>query len=256
MSVMSDERRPWSDDDLVLHHYGEHPDSAALERALAEDGELRRRLERLRLVLAVTSQSAGPVPEPDAGFEARLWRRVAPRLRAPGRRQAAVRWALAAGLAGLVAGAFFLGRTMPPADAARAIPEQAQERILRAAVARHLERVERLFVDLDHGRALAAASEGEGEPEPLRELLQDNRLYRATLDSSGEARLVRFLDEIEPLLAELAHASGEAVATSELRSRLRERDFLFKLRVVLRRLHGTPDAPAPSRALLTLGAIT
>jgi hypothetical protein len=240
----------WTEEDLILHFYGEHPEAAALAAALAADAELRARWERLQRVLAIASPESFPVPDPGAGFEARLWRRVAPR---PRRAAPAMRWALAAGLAGLIAGAFLLGRgSQPgpdPGTLAGSLAPEAQERILRAALARHLERVERLFVDVEHGRAVAAASGPEDEA-PARELLQDNRLFRSTLDAERDGRLVRVLEEIEPLLTELAHAAGGEPAAPELRDRLRERDFLFKLRVVLRRLHGEPERPAAPRALL------
>jgi hypothetical protein len=260
---MSVERESnWNDEDLVLFYYGEHPAPAALERSLAADSALRARLERLRLVLAVAAQVGGGVPEPDADFESRLWRRLSGRLASNPRSvrtvpPQALRWALAAGLFGLLAGAFYLGRNTsadpadaPPAAVAEAISAEGQDRILRAAVARHLERVERLFVDLDHGRVVAASDSADGGEPPQRELLQDNRLYRSALQGQDHERLVRFLDEIEPLLAELAHASNEDLRSSALRERLRERDFLFKLRVVSRRLRGEVEHPAPPRPLL------
>ena len=42
--------KSWREEDLILHFYGEHPRREEIERCLAEDPDLRRRLDALRPV--------------------------------------------------------------------------------------------------------------------------------------------------------------------------------------------------------------
>jgi hypothetical protein len=67
--------------------------------------------------------------------------------------------------------------------------------------------------------------------------VQSNRLYRRAAERSGQRRIVALLDELEPLLLELAHS--EAAAPDDLANaqrRIENTDLLFKLRVTGERL--------------------
>lgn len=230
--------KSWLEEDLILHYYGEHPRSEEIERALAEDPDLRRRLEELRLDL---ERVEDPATEPEPAFEDRLWRALRPRLE---RRSAwwtglwpGFTWrvvAMAATLV-LVAGlAFVVGRrSVPePAPPSAAAAETARDRVLFASVGRHLESSGLLLTDLAN-----APSDGElgEEAEWARALLASNRLYRQAAERSGQRRIVALLDELEPVLVELAHRpSGGGV--SDLQHRISERDLLFKVRTVGGRL--------------------
>ena len=73
------------DDDLVLHYYGEGEASAASH--LEECADCRGRFELVRTELGRVQDD---VPEPDAGYEGRLWGRIRPGLKiAPIRRPSA-----------------------------------------------------------------------------------------------------------------------------------------------------------------------
>jgi anti-sigma factor RsiW len=79
-----------SDNDLILYVYRDGLDPARIaeiDAALAASAGLRERLAVLQATL--TAVDAGPLPEPDAGFTDRLWRRLDARIEreAPRRRR-------------------------------------------------------------------------------------------------------------------------------------------------------------------------
>ena len=143
-----------NDEDLVLHLYGEETEAGA-RRHLAECRECFERVEEMRRLLwAVDAQ---PVPHRDERYGARVWDRLQKRLDAEGGAQAralpssGIRgWALAAAAAAIAVIAFLVGRgtVTPPAPAASAaLSADAQERILRDAVSRHLDRSRRVLTE-------------------------------------------------------------------------------------------------------------
>jgi hypothetical protein len=70
--------------------------------------------------------------------------------------------------------------------------------------------------------------------ERAEELLASNRLYRTSATDRGEGDVATLLDELEPVLMQIAHASDD-MSPDELRSiqkRVETRGLVFKLRVV------------------------
>lgn len=223
--------KTYSDDDLVLYFYGEHDDPASLKEALADDPGLRARYEALESVLSAVDL---PVPERPAGYGARVWNRLRPKLeRKPFWSILTPRlgWATAALLLviGFVAGRFW--------QTPQALPQPARDRILAGAVAGHLESSERLLVEV------ANASPGDdmdlsAERAWAQDLLEANRLYRQSARHGGKKRLATLLDELEPFLLELAHATDESSPEEmqALRDRIDEQALLFKVRILGERL--------------------
>lgn len=262
----------WRDEDLVLHRYDEHPDSAALALDLAADPELRRRFDEIDRALALADRAE--VAEPAVGFEAAVWRRLRPALETPAPRPSwrerlfgvpTLRFAaLAATLALAIGGAFVAGRISskvePAREAAGSLPpkgfdDSERERMLLASVGGHLGASSLLLTEL------ANASSNQGlvadERAWAESLLASNRLFRQAAARSGQRRIVALLDELEPLLTELAH-TPDGAPVDALQSQLRDRDLLFKVRVVASRLDAGPVVrpegasgvrAAPSRSL-------
>ncbi len=233
------------DQDLILYYYGEARDAEAIRRRLEASAADRKKYDALcRMLELVASQ---PVPEPWDDYDARVWRRLQPRL-AKRRDRRAGGWlgawlaprrlASAAAVAVLVALAFLAGRFWP---AARVGPDQPQvaghltaegrERILLVSVGEHLERSEMLLVELVNAPPDGAA-DLSGELRRAEELLPFNRLYRQAARRSGQAQVAELLDELERLLLDVAH-SGDLTAASlgDLRQRI-EDGILFRVRVV------------------------
>src|SRR5215510_12279591 len=132
-----------TDDDLVLHYYGE--DVPRAESHLAACASCQANFTRLQRVMAFIDSA--PAVEAPEGFERIAWARLEPSLRAPRRGWLSwfvfspARLAFAAGVLVLVAAAFMFGRiTSPPAPATVAQTQtdaQVRERILLVDLGEH-----------------------------------------------------------------------------------------------------------------------
>ncbi|MEZ5332618.1 MAG: hypothetical protein R2991_11320 [Thermoanaerobaculia bacterium] len=234
-----------SDEELILHYYGEAPHPEEIEEAL-ERPEVAARWRRLREVLDAVPRD-GAVPERPAGYGAAVWRSVRGRidreardggrlLRFPTLSPGGWRWAAAAGVIALMGLSFWVGGIWRQASLGEPLAENEPPRVLLLAVSEHLDRTEMLLAELVNRDA------GEGgievEREWAEELTTASRFYRQAAERSGEPEVAWVLSEIEPVLVELAHAPEEISADelAELRSQLERDDMLFKIRVVGSRL--------------------
>ena len=239
-----------TDDDLILFFYGEAPDPVGMRQALAEDAELRSRFEALEQVLTSVEL---PVPERPESYGAQVWARLRPELERPVRRSLrnylgglSGPWVLSPGWASAGAAAvlllmigFLAGRFWPAPEStvARGLSDPVRDRILAGEVAGHLESSERLLVEVSNADP-EDPSELSAERVWAQELLEANRLYRQSARHGGRQRLASLLDELEPFLLELAHASDETSPEemAELRGRIEEQALLFKVRILGERL--------------------
>jgi hypothetical protein len=255
-----------TDEELLLDYYGEASaeDRASMRAHLESCMECRALEHELRGVLALVDTE--PVPEAPVGFEQDVWARLEPVIAArrthtdvvsdfPGRRSAPreggsptagrsswrfelPRWGLAAAAVALAAGSFALGRVWdrpstrpesPTADA-RAL----NERLLRSEVEQHLERSQRVLVELvnaDDADAVMLAN----DRALAADLVADGRLYRRSAERIGDAGTRDLLEDVERVLVEVAN--GPATETSNdlsgVRARISEQDLLFRLRVTM-----------------------
>jgi hypothetical protein len=250
------------EDEMILHYYGESADREAIDRALAEDAELRARYERLRGELDRLPKLE--LPEADADLAARVWSGIRPELepyRPFGRIFDRLRdewrfrpgFALAAAATLALAAGILIGRgsqeTVPPAVAeAPALSEGARERLLLASVGDHLDGSARLLTTI--ANSSDAATLGE-KRDWAASLAVTNRLYRAAAERSGQRKIVALLDELEPLLLELANAPAESPDSIEelsaTKERIDQKDLLFKLRVTGDRLERSVRDASRSR---------
>jgi hypothetical protein len=223
-----------TDGDLVLHHYGDHEDAGAIATHLEGCAACHAAMESLRADLASVTLD---VPEPGADYGTRVWERLGPRLaggptapvsffRRPVVRRAGGYLALAACLAT----AFILGRTLPRGQGDTGPLADTRERVLLVAVARHLDRSQRVLV------ALAHAEEGHAGDLSARaeRLVAENRLYRQSAQQAGETGLASILDELGRVLLEVANAPGPLSPgdVRDLNARVERKELLFKVRVV------------------------
>lgn len=234
--IQSSPNCPPSDDELLLFHFDEDlgpQRMQAIAMAISDDPQVQRRYDELRRLLGA-SGAALALAEPDAGFEQRLWRRLAPQL-APTRprRPLWLEWllpglALAASLGiGIVIGRHWqVPPAMPAQQAPVALDGAAQDRVLAAHLVRHLGQTERLLRSAENGDsggsdALAAA------------LIESNRLYASAAERAGKPALAQFLSELEPVLRELANGDDAALGGAALaREQIRSRDLLYRLRAL------------------------
>jgi predicted anti-sigma-YlaC factor YlaD len=81
-----------SEEQLILHYYGEEDDALPAERHLAECDDCRALYGSLQRALNVVDSL--PVPEPGPEYAERVWKRIEHRL--PARRSVRRVWALPA----------------------------------------------------------------------------------------------------------------------------------------------------------------
>lgn len=242
------------EDDLTLLYYGELPaDAAGAARAHLDGcGECRRRHDELLRLFAVVDTC--PVPEPSELYEAEVWRRLRPALRAAHERPPAgiierlrgllvpsrgSAWAAAGALAALVVVAFLAGRFWPsdrlqPAAPRNAEAQQAdlRERILFSALEDHFDRTEVVLVELASTDP-AASIDISGEQRRAADLLSATRLYRRAATGAGDRNVADVLDSLERVLAEvtMSPAKLSAYELQALQQRIEEQELLFKVRV-------------------------
>jgi hypothetical protein len=229
-----------TEEQFVLYYYGESEGSAGVRQHLDACEACRGQYANLQRVLNIVD--AAPVPERAANYGTQVWRKLEPKLGRGTLRAswlAPIRWpmrhwAAIAAVAALVVTAFLAGRYYPkPQPSPQMAAGQVRERILLVAVGDHLERSQMVLVELVNARP-GQALDISSEQERAGDLVAENRLYRQTAARTGDASLAGVLDELEPVLLEIAH--GPARLTPEevdkLRRRIEGDGILFKVRVV------------------------
>ncbi|HYO74837.1 MAG TPA: hypothetical protein VE010_00125 [Thermoanaerobaculia bacterium] len=237
-----------SQEDLILNYYRELDSRAHLDACAECRGELARLASVLDSVVPIE------VPEPDDAYEAQVWNRLSWRLR--GERRKSASWVTKyAAIAATVAIAFSAGllvtnrnqpapvkhvattktpqEVQPVSQAAGDTTQQQRDRILLVVVGDHFDESERVLVELTN-----LTPDGEvdiaSEQKRAEELLASNRLYRRTAIDRGEENVATLLDELEPVLMQIAHSPSQ-VSANELRrmqKRVEAKGLVFKLRVV------------------------
>ncbi len=244
-----------SEEDLILHYYGEEGDPLETGRHLEECSECRGLYASLQGALDAVDRA--PVPERDAEYGALVWQRIEGRLESRPKVwwwSNPWRWA-AAGVAftGLLAAAFLAGRFLPgrPAPAAAA-DSQVRERILLVAVGDYLERSQMVLIELANANANGGL-DISAEQARAEDLVSETRLYRQTAARTGDGAVAGLLEDLERVLVDIthepAHLSPEAV--DKLRERLQSEGIIFKMRVLGRKVEReeAPDEP-PARQRL------
>ena len=239
-----------SEEQLILHYYGEEPDAADAEMHLDQCAECRELYGSLQRVLNVVDTLPVPARSPEYGAE--VWRRMEHRL--PARRRWAFsvpwRWAAAAvALASLLVAAFLAGRFYPQPGSAGAMASaadpQLREGVLLVAVGDYLERSQTVLIELAN-----ASSDGpldiSSEQERAADLITENRLYRQTAAHTGDTAVAGVLEELERVLVDIAHepSSMPAADVEKLRGRLRGEGILFQIRVLGANVKNRKEPPA------------
>ncbi|HEX6623064.1 MAG TPA: hypothetical protein VF064_05085 [Pyrinomonadaceae bacterium] len=236
-------------EEFVLIYYGE-PELGAERRAhLAQCAECTAELAALAAVL----DRVTPVEVPDPGddYEARTWSRMQWRLRGEKKRERFATWVKSAAIAATVMIAFLAGmfwKSSPEVDTpsrqvvesttnaaqpASTTPEASSTRVLLVVVGEHFDQSERILVELTNITP-KGNNDISAERERAEDLLASNRLYRRTALNNGEEDVAALLDELEPMLLQIAHSPAQ-VSAEELRAmqkRVETKGLVFKLRVV------------------------
>lgn len=249
-----------TEEELIAYHDGETRNRETFATHLKQCPQCQQEMVRLDAVFAALD--AMPVPDPGKGFGQRVWQRLSPRL--PEKRhhwwQALLeprRMILAGAMAALILLAFLLGRfTKTPGVGdgnVTANNGKVRERVLVVAVGDHLGRSEMVLMELanaepEKGQKVVNIS---AEQKRAEDLLEENRLYRQTALQSGDTLMASTLDELEPILLDIANSPDEITPAQfeAIQKRIAAKGILLKVRVVhqdLREREKTQPSPAPA----------
>jgi len=227
-----------SEDELVELYYGEGASGAdvhlkACRECSVQFARVKRSLDAIEPVKA---------PQRSADYGERVWQRLQPQL-IPYQKKAAgwqfwAGWraaALLAGCAVVLAAVFLGGRYWERISTKKAIDAsnpQAAQRVVLVVLTDHLDRTERLLVELEHTGTEDRTGHAELQME-ARELLASNRLYRVTASHAGDSEVAGALDRLEGVLAEIANEPNLTAADIErVRKDMNTKGILFEIRVL------------------------
>jgi hypothetical protein len=242
----------FNEEALIEYHYGESASSAEIAHHLRECSDCARSYAAIMRDLAEISAPSTPIR--DAEYSSQVWDSVRGSLRAypesrkrswssllPGQQWKG--FAAAAVCLLVIAAAFFAGRSWEHSKKQgkdTASNNGGRQRVVLLVVGDHLERSERLLVELRH-----ADSEMEAPLQAeARELLSDNRLYRESVkQGGGDPTLVSALDHLERVLIEVSNepAGLTQVRLDELQKEMNTDGLLFEVRVLRSRVQGDVD---------------
>jgi hypothetical protein len=226
--------------ELIGEAYGEGAADAA--RHLEECGECAVAYAELKNDLADLRPLEAP--EPDVAYGERVWDAIAdslPVYEPKPRPWLGLNWmqglSYAAVCALLVAGSFYAGsrwqKGRTPIVAQNKPPASSRRPIVVVVLSDHLDRSERLLVELKH----VDAGNADMMP-PLRDearsLLAANSICRSNAEKSGDPELQSALDHLDHLLNELANQPGglNAAAIDRLKDEMNADGLLFEVRVL------------------------
>jgi hypothetical protein len=242
-----------NEEQLLDYRYGDLAEAnAAIEQHLHECANCHASYESLKDVLAMVE--ALPVAEPGPHFEARVWNKIAPKLQRPGFDWSRLtawmspkRLIIYGTVAALIVVAFFAGRiSLTPKVVTPAAPQvadntnapgQVRERILLVAVGDHLDRAQSVLLEISNaepGSKQNSEVDISAQQERAQEMLVSNRLYRQTAEHSGDSAVASVLDELEPVLLEIAHSPSKVSSSEleELQRGIESRGLMLKIRVL------------------------
>jgi hypothetical protein len=236
--------------EMIEHYYKESVSPAACERHLTACAACAKSYAELRRDLDGVKPLAPPAR--GEGYGEHVWQSIRGSLPIYERPKRTWRltqlwqplgWAAACTL--VVAVAFFTGRQWERKQApavAVAIDPQARQRVVIVVLGDHLDRSERLLVELNHAGTNDASVPLRSE---ARELLATNRLVRQSAMQTGDLGVEASLDRLERLLVELANEPDglREADLNQLRQEMNTEGLLFDIRVLRSRVHS--QAPEP-----------
>jgi hypothetical protein len=244
----------FNEEELTEHYYGESDSAAEIKQHVRECaicGAAYLALSR-DLSEIVTIQT----PARDANYGEQVWQSIrdsAAPYQAPKKpRFAWLRlhpfggFATAVACLLIAAAAFFAGRKwesrnpQAPVVANNVSGDTGRERVVLVVLGDHLDRSERLLVELKHADP---STEAPMQAE-ARELLSANRLYRESVkQAGGDPTLNAALDHLERVLIEVSNepAGLTQARLDELQKEMNTDGLLFEVRVLRSRVQGDVD---------------
>lgn len=236
-----------SQEQLVEYYYGENADNTIVDEHLQGCSACAETFAELQSDLAAIK--AIEPPARDADYDDHLWNSLTGSLPPrpthrrswfPGNLLRGLSYAAACAL--LVAGGFYAGRLWEQRvhrhiAAAPLVSFPPQERVVLVLLGDHLDRSERLLVELKH-----VNDDNTEMIPPLRDearnLLPANHICRKNAEQSGDPALEGALSHLDILLDQLANQPGglNAAAIERLQSEMNVEGLLMEVRVLRTRL--------------------
>jgi hypothetical protein len=247
-----------SEEQLIeLYYKKDNPEAA---RHLDACSACARAYQALQADLA--DLKPADTPARDENYGVQVWNSIADRLPAYTREKRPwFRRPLWIGLSAasacvLLVAAFYAGRVweheQQPHNLALTVPAAPRPpRVVVVVLSDHLERSERLLVQLKHVNANDAELASPLRDE-ARSLLVANRKCRQEAEQSGDPALTKALDRLNTLLTTLANQPGglNAGAIAQLQEQMDKDGLLFEVRVLRSRI---PDRQTSANSPLNGG---
>lgn len=239
-----------SEEELIELYYGEGTSAAdahlkACRVCSAQYARFKRSLDEI---------GSSAEPQRSADYGDRVWETLRPQL-IPYQKMTAgwrgwANWraaAIAAGCAILLAAVFVGGRYWERVATKKnnlANNPHPTQHVVLVVITDHLDRSERLLVELEH----AGPKDNEQLQSEARELLASNRLYRVSASNAGDPELARSLDQLEGVLAEIANDPNLSAADIErVREDMNTKGILFEIRVLRARSSDQESGPGAAK---------
>jgi predicted anti-sigma-YlaC factor YlaD len=227
-----------TDEQLIEHYLAEGANRVVVETHL----RICSRCERVYEEISNAMEAHAPVPPArERGYGERVWQSIQGELlpypTKPKRSYFSwPRLALAGACLLGIAAAFIGGSRWErsrthPSQAAN--PARERERVVLIILDDHLDRSERLLVQLNH-----AGAEGSDLNDSLqaeaRQLLPDNRLYRQSVPAGDDPIMTAALDHLERVLLEIANTPDKlnGVDITRIEQAMNTESLLFQIRVL------------------------
>lgn len=232
-----------TEEELVDHFYGEAINPAGIESHLHTCNLCAEAYTSLQQDLASIKSPA--VPMRDASYGDQVWRSLRGSL--PIYEKQKRRWlhfSLMQGLGYatacivLIAAAFFAGRQWEHRqhpNTQLASNNQPAQPIILVVLGDHLDRSERLLVELNHANDASTVMPVRAEAQ---DLLSANRLYRESASRAGDPQLTAALDRLERVLVEIVNEPEDSspAQLARLQKEMNIDGLLFEVRVLRSRI--------------------
>jgi hypothetical protein len=233
-----------TDEQLVAHYFAEDSNRLIAETHLRICSRCEQAFEEISNALAVRPPEPPPL---EPGYGKQLWQSIQAPLRPyPQTRRSLFSWPrlVFAGACLLAVAAAFLGGSLWQKSRTRptqaAISPQAKERVVLLILNDHLDRSERLLVELNHAGGESGNADDSLRAE-ARQLLPDNRLYRQAISANGDPIMSAALDHLERVLLEVANSPGnlDEPGLARIEREMNTDSLLFQIRVLRARTSRT-----------------
>ena len=227
-----------TDEQLIEHCLAEGGNRVVVETHLRICSRCEQAYEEISNAMSVHT------PEPPArerGYGERVWQSIRGDLLAypakPKRNYFSWPQVVLAGACLLGLAAAFIGGSRwersrtHPSEAAKSAQER--ERVVFVILDDHLDRSERLLVQLNHAGAGRGDIDDSLQAE-AKQLLPDNRLYRQAISAGGDPIMTAALDHLERVLLEIANTPDKlnSADIARIEQAMNTDSLLFQIRVL------------------------